>query len=85
MYVKLPDLDPFKLTNRSGTPEWVWRYPAERFYHIAYGVTDGMLPAAFNLARNRHAGLVYFTELGLPNPYGKLASHFSRQVRLVQG
>lgn len=39
-----------------------------------------------DLARRRNVGYVYFTELGLPNPYGKLATHLQTQVaNLVRG
>lgn len=65
---------------RSAVSNWVYNYPPERFYHIAYAVSDANLPAALETARKRNAGYVFFTDLGLPNPYGKLPLYMSREV-----
>jgi hypothetical protein len=61
-------------------PSWTSEYGADRFYHIVYGVPVSSIPSALLLAQARNAGSVYFTEFGLPNPYGRLTSAWAAEV-----
>lgn len=45
------------------TPSWVYKYPATRFYHIAHTLPSTAMNAAVQLAKQRNAGYVYFTEV----------------------
>ncbi len=47
---------------------WVHKYPPDRFWHIVYGMPADQLTEAFELAKQRNAGWVYFTE-ETGNPY----------------
>jgi hypothetical protein len=47
---------------------WVHKYPPDRFWHIVYGMDAEQLPAAMELAKQRNAGWVYFTQETV-NPY----------------
>lgn len=47
---------------------WVHKYPPDRFWHIVYGMPADQLTAAFDLAKQRNAGWVYFTNQ-TGNPY----------------
>jgi hypothetical protein len=54
-------------------PSWILRYPSTRFWHIIHDagqISD--LQNAVRLSKQRHAGWVYVTDLGEPNPYGAL-------------
>lgn len=51
---------------------WETRYPADRFWHIVIETTDADMPSAIALSKVRHAGWVYATPDGLPNPYDTL-------------
>jgi hypothetical protein len=65
------------------SPSWVTKYPRTRFWHVAYNVPAGSMQAAVQLAYNRHAAYVYFTELGLPNPYAPLTSNWNALVSAI--
>ena len=53
-------------------PRWARRWPSSKFYHVVHSVPAAQLPAARQLAARRHAGAVYITERGGPNPYDGL-------------
>lgn len=54
-------------------PTWIKRYPASRFWHIVLQVpTDTDMRAVVRESKQRHAGWVFVTPYGDPNPYDKL-------------
>ena len=55
------------LTRRLATPSWVFNYAPTRFYHIAYNVPASSVTSAVQLAKNRNAAYVYFTDIGTRN------------------
>lgn len=53
--------------------DWTSKYPAKRFWHIIYNVTDtAKLQQVIQLSKQRGAGWVYVTPDTLPNPYDTL-------------
>jgi Spherulation-specific family 4 len=58
-------------------PSWVFGYPRSLFSHIVYSTVAGNLSNALSLSVERHAGWVYVTDKGLPNPYAFLPSYWS--------
>ncbi len=58
---------------------WVHKYPPDRFWHIIYGMTADQLPAAFELAKQRNAGWVYFTG-ETSNPYASPPSYWQAEA-----
>jgi hypothetical protein len=54
-------------------PAWVAHYSPRHFWHLIYSTpTVSALAQVIRLSRRRHAGFVYVTGAGLPNPYGGL-------------
>lgn len=53
-------------------PRWARRWPSSKVYHVVHSVPAAQLPAARQLAARHHAGAVYITERGGPNPYDGL-------------
>lgn len=54
-------------------PNWVTRYPSSRFWHVVYDAHSAAdMENAVALSKARHAGWVYVTPLGLPDPYDKM-------------
>jgi len=52
---------------------WASSYPANRFWHIIFNVpTDTQMRDVVAESKQRHAGWVYVTPVGLPNPFGAL-------------
>jgi len=53
----------------------VAHYSPRHFWHLIYSTpTVSALAQVIRLSRRRHAGFVYVTGAGLPNPYGGLPS-----------
>jgi hypothetical protein len=50
-------------------PDWTRRWPPSTFYHVVHSVPAARIPAAWRVAASQHAGAVYITERGGPNPY----------------
>jgi hypothetical protein len=62
---------------------WVHKYPPDRFWHIVYGMPANQLSAAFELAKQRNAGWVYFTnETG--NPYAGPPAYWRAEASSVE-
>ena len=62
---------------------WVHRYPPDRFWHIVYGMGQGQLQAALDLAKQRNAGWVYLTqETG--NPYDSPPTYWAAETAAVE-
>ncbi len=54
-------------------PDWIKRYPAKRFWHIVLQVpTEAEMRAVIRQSKERHAGWMFVTAYGDPNPYDKL-------------
>lgn len=54
-------------------PAWVARYPANRFWHIVLQVaSDADMRTVIRESKQRHAGWMFVTAYGDPNPYDKL-------------
>ena len=54
-------------------PAWVTKYPASRFWHMVLEVpTDEEMRKVVAQTKERHAGWVFITTLGDPNPYDKI-------------
>jgi hypothetical protein len=64
---------------RLRVPRWVGRYPAARFAHVVYGTPGPRLAAVLRLARRRHAGYVYVTNLAGRNPYRSLPRYWAAE------
>jgi hypothetical protein len=62
---------------------WETSANAGRIWHIVYAANDAQLTDALNKSRDRQAGYVYVTNLGLPNPYGALPSYFAAEADSV--
>ena len=59
--------------NSYHAPDWVNRYPASRFWHIVLKVpTDAEMRTVIRESKARHAGWMFVTLYGDPNPYDKL-------------
>lgn len=69
-----------------GVPEaWTANYPAERFGHLIYGVSDAsdMLDLV-QLAATRNAGYLYITDDTLDNPWDTLPAYWNEQVAAMR-
>ena len=53
---------------------WTWDYPAERFCHLVHSAPVAELASTHEMARRRHAGALYVTELTGVNPWGSLSA-----------
>lgn len=60
------------------TADWTRRHPPERFCHLVHSTPLAELASVHELARGRHAGAVYATELSGANPWGSLSALFDR-------
>lgn len=65
-------------------PPWSKKYPAERFYGLAYHVqkADGMR-TSLHAAAQKHLGYVYVTDDKLPNPWDTLPPYWQAEVQAV--
>ena len=58
-------------------PEWVFGYPAAKFWHIVYdAATTEAMKQSVAASKHRNAGYVYVTDGRLPNPFGQLPSYW---------
>jgi Spherulation-specific family 4 len=65
-------------------PRWVGQYQASRFAHVVYATPASGVTNAISLARRRHAGHLYLTNLpGEPNPYNALPGYWNREAAAV--
>ncbi len=60
-------------------PSWARHYPATRFLHTIYATPGQVLVRTLKLARQRHAGRVYVTDLVGSNPYQGLPSYWAAE------
>jgi hypothetical protein len=66
-------------------PAWVNDYPAARAWHLVYDVADSAaMSNVVRLARARHAGVVYATDGGMPNPWLSLPPYWAAERQLTQ-
>jgi hypothetical protein len=59
-------------STKYSAPAWVTKYPASRFWHIVYGANQAQMLDSVAKSKQRHAGWVFVTSAGLPNPYDVL-------------
>jgi spherulation-specific family 4 protein len=60
---------PWRMYQGASVPRWVRSWPPERFFHLVFSVPSMLLPDALALARLRHAGSAFVTDLGGANPW----------------
>ena len=65
-------------------PEWAKKYPAERFYGLAFQVpTAAGLRTSLRAAVQKHLGYVYVTDDKLPNPWDTLPVYWEAEIQAV--
>lgn len=52
----------------------------QKIFHAVYGVPSASLASASALGKQRNAGYVFFTDAGLPNPYGVLPTYLQQEA-----
>jgi len=62
---------------------WVHKYPPNRFWHIVYGMGADQVPEALELAKQRNAGWVYFTN-EISNPYASPPKYWAAEAAAVE-
>jgi hypothetical protein len=62
---------------------WVHKYPPDRFWHIVYGMNRDQLPAAMELAKQRNAGWIYFTQ-ETANPYASPPLYWAAETAAAE-
>jgi len=68
-------------------PSWMYKYPANKFWHVVYGVTDAKsFKNTLQMADTvKHAGVLYMTDDVMPNPYDVIPSYWSQELKLLNG
>ena len=68
-------------------PDWIYRYPADRFAHVVRDVpsSDEALRVSLALAQDRNAGYVYMTDQTDPLEYKQLPSFWDAKVAAFCG
>ena len=61
---------------------WVHKYPAERFWHVLLGVTQGELQTALDLAKARNAGWVYVSD-SPDNAYNQVPVYWAAEASAI--
>ncbi len=91
-YVTLPTADQFvtfedtaKKYAKYTQPKWQANYPASRFVHMVISAAAADMPAIVSSAATHHAGSVFVTSAGMPNPYKNLGTYWSDLVVKVSG
>jgi hypothetical protein len=66
---------------------WVYKYPAQRFWHLVIGADASQMRQAIRLAKGRHAGWIYVTPDTLPDPWDTLpdATYWQQEQDAVNG
>ncbi|WP_347558457.1 spherulation-specific family 4 protein [Robbsia sp. KACC 23696] len=89
-YVTLPTADQFvtfedtaKKYAKYTPPKWQANYPAGRFVHMVIGATAAEMPAIVLFAATHHAGSLFVTSTGMPNPYKNLGTYWNDLVAKV--
>jgi Spherulation-specific family 4 len=59
------------------------QYPASTFWHLVYGVSRAQMRQVISLAAARHAGYLYATNVGLPNPWGSVAGYVRLEAQIA--
>jgi len=76
---------PYEAYLAASFPTWVADYPAAKAWHLVYEVSDSAAMAnVVRLARARHAGVVYATDGGMPNPWQSWPPYWDAERRLTQ-
>jgi Spherulation-specific family 4 len=66
--------------SQNGTYSAGQQYPAATFWHLIYGASSAQMSQIIALAADRHAGYVYATDAGLPNPWDSVASYLQAEA-----
>jgi hypothetical protein len=89
-YASLPTADQFVTFEDSAkryakyTPaKWQANYPANRFVHMVIGASAADMPNIVTYAATHHAGSLFVTSSGMPNPYKNLGTYWSDFVAKV--
>jgi spherulation-specific family 4 protein len=62
------------------TQPWMRRYPPERFCHLVYSAPAGTLEQVTQEAADRHAAVMYATELTGANPWSRLGGELRSRL-----
>jgi hypothetical protein len=66
---------------RTEMPLWMWDFPADKFWHLVYGLSDGKrVPDILRRAVSQRAGLVYVTDGHMPNPWLALPRYWDEEL-----
>jgi hypothetical protein len=65
-------------------PAWQRRHPQVRFWHLVHDTPASRLDAALSLASRRSADVVYVTDDVMDNPWDRLPSYWTRQLRAIR-
>lgn len=88
-YITLPADDKLMIFESNGSKyagfapsSWVYKYPADQFVHLPYGVTNITTMSNYvNLAISRNAGWVYISD---STSYSVLPSYWTNEVNFIQ-
>ena len=61
-------------------PEWVHRWPAEKFWHLVYDTPAGEVDDVLRRADVNHVGTLYITDRTGANPWDGLPTYFHDRV-----
>ena len=62
---------------------WVYKYPADRFWHMILGVPQAQMAGALSLARSRNAGWVYISD-SATNAYNQVPTYWTALATAVK-
>ena len=63
-------------------PDWIRGHSPNKFWHLIYEVPDvAAMRKTIELVGRNHAGLLYVTDAGGPNPWNRLPSYWEGLVR----
>lgn len=66
-------------------PAWASKYPASRFYGLAYGIKKaGGMQASMKAAAKKQLGYVFVTDDVLDNPWDTLPGYWEAEVKAVK-
>ncbi len=65
---------------------WVYKYPAQRFWHLIIGADQSQMQQAVQQSKARHAGWVYVTDDDLPNPWDSLPAdpYWTEEINAIR-
>ena|GEM_PF-6789564 len=63
-------------------PEWISRYPSDKFAHLIYETPKESLSQAISSAKSRNAGYIYITDDGGSNAWDTLPTYWQEELSL---